>query len=260
MIKKLNKNDQQRMLELVKKEKELNLFIIGDVENYGFDKDFLEYWGYENEEGMLVAILMRFYEFFIVYADEDFDVEGFKNIMEEKNYQGLSGSKKIVDKFDKHLNVSKKREMYFAKLESKDKLYKGELLNNIEKTKVEDVKLIKELFDKIEEFDTVSTLDRMKKKYIDKTGRGYHIKLNESIAISNAETSAENSMSAMVIGVCTHPEHGKKGYATAVVSKLCDELLREGKTACLFYDNPKAGNIYKRIGFEDIGIWSMWKK
>lgn len=27
---------------------------------------------------------------------------------------------------------------------------------------------------------------------------------------------------------------------------------------CLFYDNPAAGRIYKRIGFRDIGKWCMW--
>jgi len=29
--------------------------------------------------------------------------------------------------------------------------------------------------------------------------------------------------------------------------------LKKGKTACIFYDNPVAGNIYKRIGFKKIG-------
>ncbi|MGP4075489.1 GNAT family N-acetyltransferase [Halobacillus sp. K22] len=64
-------------------------------------------------------------------------------------------------------------------------------------------------------------------------------------------------MSAMVVGVCTHPEHKNQGYASVCMTKLCQELLAEGKMLCLFYDNPEAGSIYKRLGFEDIGKWMM---
>jgi predicted GNAT family acetyltransferase len=41
------------------------------------------------------------------------------------------------------------------------------------------------------------------------------------------------------------------------MNALCLDVLAEGKTLCLFYDNPKAGSIYKRLGFKDIGFWSM---
>ena len=35
------------------------------------------------------------------------------------------------------------------------------------------------------------------------------------------------------------------------------DLLKEGKSLCLFYDNPKAGSIYHRLGFENIDRWTM---
>ena len=41
------------------------------------------------------------------------------------------------------------------------------------------------------------------------------------------------------------------------MEKLCADLLSEGKTVCLFYHNPKAGAIYKRLGFADIGMWML---
>ena len=88
-------------------------------------------------------------------------------------------------------------------------------------------------------------------------GRAYLIKENDVI-ISSASSTAENSQSAMIVGVGTLPEHQKKGLASHCMSKLCRELLEEGKMLCLFYDNPAAGSIYKRIGFVDIGKWCMW--
>jgi len=34
-------------------------------------------------------------------------------------------------------------------------------------------------------------------------------------------------------------------------------VLQEGKVLCLFYDNPEAGKIYKRLGYVDIGKWAV---
>jgi predicted GNAT family acetyltransferase len=59
----------------------------------------------------------------------------------------------------------------------------------------------------------------------------------------------------MVVSVMTHPDYRRGGYATSCVSGLCEVLLSEGKSLCLFYDNPAAGNIYKKLGFEDIEKW-----
>lgn len=76
--------------------------------------------------------------------------------------------------------------------------------------------------------------------------------------IVTASTTAENSMSAMVVAVATHPDYRGKGLAKHVVARLCGDLLAEGRSLCLFYDNPNAGLIYKKLGFKDVGFWSMY--
>jgi predicted GNAT family acetyltransferase len=82
--------------------------------------------------------------------------------------------------------------------------------------------------------------------------------LHEGKLISVATAAAKNSRSAMVIGVCTDPEERGKGYASAVVSKLCGDCLDSGLDfMCLFYDNPAAGRIYRRIGFIETGKYTM---
>ncbi|MNN97268.1 FR47-like protein [compost metagenome] len=61
----------------------------------------------------------------------------------------------------------------------------------------------------------------------------------------------------MLVAVATHPDYRGQGLATRVVAKLCTDLLAEGKSLCLFYNNPQAGLIYKKLGFSDIGSWTM---
>lgn len=63
----------------------------------------------------------------------------------------------------------------------------------------------------------------------------------------------------MIVGVATHPAHRRKGLATQLLIRLCEDLLSEGKTPCLFYDNPEAGSIYRRLGFTDVGTWVMYR-
>ena len=260
MIRKLNKEDKEMVMEYLTKEPALNLFMIGDIENYGFNnEEFQELWGEFDKTGNLKAVLLRYYDNNIIYSRGQYDAKALADIIKDNEPKMVTGKKSCVEKLDPYLEIAKKRDTYFAKLDKAGELYKGELLDQITKTKLEDVQLIWDLHQRVEEFDNMDSVERKEKKYKDKTGRGYHI-YNETKdkIISCAETTAENSFSAMVIGVATDSGHRKKGLASAVMSKLCKEVLAEGKELCLFYDNPSAGKIYKRIGFEDIGIWSMW--
>lgn len=261
MIIKLEDKHKEELLNLVLIEKELNLFIIGDMENYGFNKEFLEFWGDFNENGKIIAVLMRYYEDFVVYGASGFDIAGFSKIVNSIKFRMLSGEKSTVDKFTNFVGVKEKQDTHFAKLDKGYCLYNGESINLVQKTELEDVSKVWELQNKkIAEFTDMSPLERMKDRYIDKTARGYHIKNDKKDIVSSVETGAENSSSAMVLGVCTDPTYRGHGYAAAVTSKLCKELLSEGKTSCLFYYNPDAGKIYKRLGFKDIGMWSMWSR
>ena len=260
MIRKLNKEDEERVMEYLTKEPALNLFMIGDIENYGFDnEEFQEMWGEFDKTREFKAVLLRYYDNNIIYSCGQYDAEAIADIIKNNDPKMVTGKKSCVDKLAPYLDIAKKRDTYFAKLDKVGELYEGELLSEIHKTKLEDVKLIWDLHQRIDEFNSLDSIERKEKKYKDNTGRGYHI-YNETKdkVISCAETTAENSFSAMIVGVATDPEHREKGLASAVMSKLCKEVLSEGKELCLFYDNPAAGKIYKRIGFEDIGTWSMW--
>ncbi len=79
--------------------------------------------------------------------------------------------------------------------------------------------------------------------------------------VSSVATTAETTKSAMVVSVATKEEARNKGYASALMMELMKEyLINKNKELCLFYDNPSAGKIYHRLGFETIGTWDMYKK
>ncbi|BAQ11944.1 acetyltransferase, gnat family [Bacillus sp. OxB-1] len=261
MIRKLTEADRRNALQFVSERPAENLFIIGDIEVYGFDNPIQTLWGEFAESGHLRAILLKFIDNYIVYAPGEFDAEGFAKIMnEDRDFKFLSGIESIIRQVALYLNKqpADPRILHYAKCEQADRLQKVPSHIEVKRAVPDDAERIVEQLGGVPEFAT-STFDveRNRETLRNGSGRTWYNEKDGQI-ISSASSTAENSQSAMIVGVGTLPEHQKQGLASYCMSVLCKELLNEGKMLCLFYDNPDAGTIYKRIGFVDIGKWGMW--
>ena len=126
----------------------------------------------------------------------------------------------------------------------------------------DDIDAIYSLLKQIDEFFTMRSKTEEENREdilnsMTNEGRMYGVFENGTLA-AVAGTSAENSMSAMVVSVATLPEYRGRGYATRLVTRLCQDCLADGmKFLCLFYDNPEAGVIYRKIGFKELGQYAM---
>lgn len=260
MIRRLNKSDHEVCFNLLKTKSAENLFIIGDIEAYGYEQEFQKIWGEFNEKGELIAVLLKYEENYIPFALELFNAKGFAEIMSnDPDFKMMSGLKEITEKIEPHVSIQnkRKRQTYYAKctnLKTTDKVD----FSSVQQAVPQDAEALVELLNSIPEFsDSTITVERKRRGLKDGTSRSFYIMEDEKM-VSTASTTAENSLSAMVVGVATLENYKKKGLATKCMLKLCNQLLLEGKELCLFYDNPEAGVIYKRIGFEDIGFWMMY--
>jgi len=264
MIRKLTEQDRKKTLEYLSEEPAINLFIIGDIEGFGFDVDFQEMWADFDEQDNIDGLLLRYHENFIPYSKKsDYDWSEFKSkiIETESNIEGhvaISGKESILMQFGDILSHHKRRSTYFCELTSREKLVK-ENSNDIKDIKTagpDDAGRVHGLIEEIVEFDSINDVDRIKHKLETNTGRIYYYE-EKGLMTSVAQTTAENSMSAMIVGVATLPEYRKAGLMSRCLSKLCDDVLSENKTLCLFYDNPKAGRVYHKLGFETLDMWTM---
>lgn len=254
MIIKLKEENRESLNGYLYKEATINTFIIGDVDNFGFDSDIQDLWGDFNENGEYNAVLLRYKVYFIVYATEKYDIEGFVKIINSFEVSEISGKEEVIEEIKKYFNVCKEKKQSFCRL-TKDKFngvstdkYKVELANT------NDAEGMLNLRDEITEFSK-TTKESMLSLVTSKHGRTFIIK-EENKIISMASTDAETEWSAMVINVCTDPEKRESGLAYACMANLCREVLDEGKELYLFYDNPKAGRVYEKLGFESIGKWT----
>jgi predicted GNAT family acetyltransferase len=263
MIRILKEADRQTAMAFLSEEAAINLFIIGDIEVYGFDTDFQCLWGQFDAAGELEGILLKYRNSYIpYYSKETFETGGFARIIEaaaKENEIVLSGKGALLEPFMKLLPDYHVKNMFFCELSSMDD-FKPQVINQtIRIAKADEAMAIKTLIDQIEEFrGTVTSADEIAMKIENKAGRVYYIEKASKVT-TVAQTSAENSKSAMIVGVATHPDFRNKGYTSQCMTKLCKDVLLEGKGLCLFYDNPSAGSIYHRLGFKTIGQWMMIK-
>lgn len=63
-----------------------------------------------------------------------------------------------------------------------------------------------------------------------------------------------------ISAVCTHPDHGGRGYAQRLVSLLCRAAFERGFTPFLhvFYDNSRAISVYRTLGFSERASLPLW--
>ncbi|HDR7517900.1 GNAT family N-acetyltransferase [Bacillus mobilis] len=261
MMRKLTKKDNEQVFASLKEEAALNLFIIGDIEAFGYDTDFQELWGVFKENGTLQSILLRFHDSFIPYSKEEFIVTDYEALLSAYKPLKLSGKSTIVERFEtvSSIQLGTKNEMYFCECLNDNNLPITLVQEAIKLATLDDVERIMQLRSNIVEFPTANESEKILRQTLEtNTGRTYYIEKDGAI-IASASTSAENSLSAMVVGVCTHPNYRGSGYASLILQKMIQDFAKEGRTLCLFYNNPAAGRIYKRLGFKDIGMWTMYR-
>lgn len=112
MIRKLTVSDNEEVMALLKPEATLNLFIIGDIENFGYESDVQDLWGEFDSEDKLHALLLRFDTFFLPYSkDANFDAKAFSEIIAKHDTYEVSGISR----------VTKELEPFLPELAEKDK-------------------------------------------------------------------------------------------------------------------------------------------
>lgn len=260
MIRKLTEVDRTNVLEYLSQEPAINIFLIGDIENYGFDKDYQDVYA-EFIDGVYNSVVLKYKENILYFCHKDYFNPDWVELFDSIKHQFISGKKSLTDLIKPYFNDAKAQEMYFCELRELPSDYKLDDTNIIEARSEEDCGLMFDFLKEITEFQSMK--NQKKDDYVNskfdslKHSKAYYIKDNNK-CVSTVSTVADTKTSAMIVGVATHIDHRNKGYASKLMIKLLHEYtVNRKKSVCLFYDNPKAGSIYKRLGFVDKDMWVM---
>lgn len=256
MIRKLLEENKYEIISLLQEDSILNCYLIGDVENTGFNNPNVTFYG-EYIEGELQTVYMAYHRYGMIYSKGvNLDIN-LIDVIKKSKVSYLSGGEKTISRYSDFFTDNGYRNMTLAILEQK----------TIEKPVIEYKVLsnendMGELYDLLVTFDEFNVKDQTKEDFIleklelNEFGTTYAIYDNGKI-VATASTISETSTNAVINGVATKVEYRNKGLASKLVDQIIyDYNVLKRKALILYYDNPEAASIYKRKGFIDYGVWS----
>ncbi|NLC96386.1 MAG: GNAT family N-acetyltransferase [Erysipelotrichaceae bacterium] len=252
MTYRAKEKDRDRILHFLQFNKTMNLFAIEDIINCKIDSKNLQVYLDREEKFNIVYTL--YYDHLVISGKKDSKID--LDFIKKLDTKGLIGDYAGDDELICG-NIIDGYYLQKAYLLSLDKLL--EEVDTSEVVKGEDRDIDQLVESEIKVFKNKINVDAYKDE-IRNNSKRFHIIKKDGKIISAASTSAESTYSAMIVGVFTLEEYRNNGYAKKVVISLCKELINENKTCCLFFDNPIAGNMYRKIGFKDAGIYSIMRK
>lgn len=265
--------EKPAILELLRKRPIENLFAIGDLENFPLDSNFLDVLALYRPEAahILDSLIIRYHQSLIIACPADScSIDPIRSASDHPSIQFISGRADVLEQlrpyrpeFDfRPMSLLAVKKPDFTPLEPTPAMA-AQLATypEPEEASLADIPALAELFASITEFSHSTDRQERIRELTTAMESGschYYIQRDHGQIIASAGTTAENSASAMIVGVCTARGHRGRGIASRLVSFLCSQLIGQRfQSLALFYDNPEAGHIYRRLGFTDAGDWMM---
>ncbi|MFW5842090.1 MAG: GNAT family N-acetyltransferase, partial [Bacillota bacterium] len=201
----------------------------------------------------------------VYYARDNVFNTAWLDVFNQFNYLFISGKASLLEQINIYIHDMRPDRLMFMKStvfkkdESVD--YTG---IEVMQTK-EDAEAVYTLLNQIDELDSVR--QKTKDEFIhylmdnsDGNGTTVFVKADGKV-VANASAVHETEHTAMIVGVATHVDYRGQGLGRKVLHYLVDFYVNhKEKTLCLYYDDERAGALYKQLGFVEIDDWIMLLK
>lgn len=260
---KLSNKDIPKVYEYIKDEPEVTLLIQGDLELYGLQSPNVTLYAIgENWD----SILLKYYSDYVLYSKgPTFNTKPVASLLaRQEKIVAIKGKESLVLQMKCQYPKLKVTGTYLCRCDKASFIPKPETTLNMRKLAKEDASAVVSLYQQIEEF-APPYLDHTKEKLAEISNNlaqgGVALGIFEGKKLlSSVYTTATTKQAAMVVGVATLPVARNRGYASALVSQICSLCFESGlEFLCLYFDNPTAGAIYKRLGFEVVDRWATMR-
>ncbi|MGH0054236.1 MAG: GNAT family N-acetyltransferase [Sphaerochaetaceae bacterium] len=258
----LTNKDIPAVRKYISAEKEMNLFIEGDIEQYGLETETVTLYAFGKDWDCL---LLKYYSnFMITSTKETYDARQVAEFLKGQNMQCLSADELLLKQIQPYFPFAEIHGTFLCRLERESFQKLPAQAISVSKLTREHAQMVVDLYKQIEEFarpyieKEAEKLEETRSNF-DNGGNGYGIFKN-GMLVATAYTTASTKDGAMIVGVATHPSWRNQGLASTVMNELCTNEFAQGRSfLCLFYSSPTAGALYHRLGFETIGRWGMLK-
>ncbi len=259
MIRRCTEKDREAVLNFASERAGENLFIIGDIESFGIDSEKVSTW-IEEIDGQMEGIYLKYRDNFVIYSkNQRFDPKEVADLIKLNHTKNINCLKETADhlgpflKEDYHMS-----DCFYCILKNGDRL--DAISNECEDAKIEDTAELAMKLSMIPEFahSKASALESVQNYFTEPDRINIIMRINGEIA-GSATTAVQSSSAAMIGTVFTVEKYRNRHVASKIVSTICHRVIEKNKECVLFYDNPKAGSIYHRLGFKTIDKWCLFR-
>lgn len=248
--------------QLLDAEPGFTVFLASNLERFGLDDPFIHFWGTFQDHQLVTALMMAGRRAGLYTTDPSI-LQPVMDIALRQQINFIMGPRDIIRSAQDHLwqlAVTRSEAHFFAQLSSERFQPPEQAIQAvIRRATPDDLPALTTLYTGAAGFELASA-EQVRQSMIERVYalRTYVAEIKGRL-VAGASTSAESYNAAMIGGVWTLPAERDRGYSTAVVAALGAELLAEGRCPYLFYleHNAPAARVYKKLGFENIGHWTV---
>lgn len=233
-----------------------------NLEFYGFRSNVVRIWGAASPNtGEVLGMGLRFSNTLILADHEGRSATVFAEwIDSERNLVGVRGTEPTVSLIGQNLQrlAAGDREKSVAMILRRTPFCPPEILSLARPATPDDLDKLAELYGQAGHMYRSRANLELKLR----VGRMYVVEEAETFGrparfAACALLNSEGTDAGLIGGVFTLPDARGKGYASACTAALCRDLQSRGKMPHLFYENPIAGRVYRKLGFEQIDQWGV---
>ncbi|MBQ8184278.1 MAG: GNAT family N-acetyltransferase [Lachnospiraceae bacterium] len=227
-----------------------------DLKKYGIHNPHLHIY-YSTREGRITGVATEYYKGIQLFSyGEELDIPETLELITLLNTPMINGKKELIELLEPHLKDDFEKELgYVAWMKA---LKPGADLSQVQAAGEEECMEIARLICSDEGLGGHYVPEEFCQQLVDRQregfGRNYVICKDGKIAC-HAATYAEIDNLAIVSGVIADEAYRGQGLGYQTVSRLCHDLLQEGKRPCIFYFKKEAAGLYAKVGFEDGTGW-----
>jgi RimJ/RimL family protein N-acetyltransferase len=233
-----------------------------NVEAHGLHGSVVRGWGaFRREDGEMAGVMLRYGNTAIIADANGATADGFAAVIDaEAGIAGVRGTIEVVRAIRRLLRRYAStgiENSVFMRLVGAPRCA-PQTLALARRAGPEDLDLLAELYAGAwsmyrSRSNVASKLQETRVFVVEEPATGRRPRRIASCALLNVE----GSDAGLIGGVYTLGAVRGRGYAAACTAALSLDLQRDGKYPCLFYENPVAGRVYERLGFEAMGQWAV---
>ncbi|MGD6794854.1 GNAT family N-acetyltransferase [Metabacillus indicus] len=252
-IKLLKQDQYPQAVAFLDKNHDVNALIAEDLK----DEQVRVFGQYQDAE--LTALLINYPDkMYCCSSVMPADVEAFIPVIQETGIRRIFGKQELIESIKRIVKTEIESDSVMMKYDNRAA---GSISGEVCKiTSLEDCRRLYRLFIQVEEYKMAGPneeifADEQYESILSGKLSVYYFQENGKMA-ATAGIYTDHEKTAVIAGVATPPKYRRKGYASKVIARICRDYGDE-RELYLFYNNPDAGEMYKKLGFYEAAKWKV---